>query len=73
MNIEKIRSDTPGCKNKIHLNNAGSALMPVPVISAITDHIELESRIGGYEAQHTNKKRKRPGGDSAIESTEYDE
>ena len=51
MDTEKFRSETPGCRNKIHLNNAGSALMPAPVISAITDHIELESRIGGYEAQ----------------------
>ena len=64
MNIDKVRSDTPGCKNKIHLNNAGSALMPAPVISAITDHIELESRIGGYEAQDA----RRQAIDAAYES-----
>ena len=50
MNIQRIRYETPGCEDCIHLNNAGSALMPEPVIRAIHDHITLESRIGGYEA-----------------------
>jgi selenocysteine lyase/cysteine desulfurase len=50
MNIPQLRSDTPGCEERIHLNNAGSALMPAPVVRAIQDHITLESRIGGYEA-----------------------
>ena len=49
--IERYRSDTPGCSHRVHLNNAGSGLMPSPVINAITSHIKLESEIGGYEAQ----------------------
>jgi selenocysteine lyase/cysteine desulfurase len=44
------RADTPGCAHRNHLNNAGAALMPQPVIDAITDHVRLESEIGGYEA-----------------------
>src|SRR5690349_15300886 len=44
------RADTPGCAHRNHLNNAGAALMPQPVISAIDEHIRLESEIGGYEA-----------------------
>ena len=50
MNIDELRADTPGCAERIHLNNAGSALMPRPVLAAIQDHFALEGRIGGYEA-----------------------
>jgi len=48
--IERIRAETPGCAHRIHLNNAGAALMPAPVLTAMVHHLELESEIGGYEA-----------------------
>ena len=44
------RADTPGCAERIHLNNAGAALMPSSVLGAIVEHLQLESWIGGYEA-----------------------
>jgi selenocysteine lyase/cysteine desulfurase len=50
MDIAKLRAETPGCKERVHLNNAGAALMPEPVIRVVQDHFALESRIGGYEA-----------------------
>lgn len=50
LNFEKIYADTPGKKNVIHLNNAGSALMPRPVLDAQIAHLKLEASIGGYEA-----------------------
>jgi selenocysteine lyase/cysteine desulfurase len=51
VNIERLRAETPGCAERIHLNNAGAALMPEPVVRVPQDHISLEGRIGGYEAE----------------------
>lgn len=48
--IAKLREDTPGCKQVLHFNNAGAALSPQPVISAMQEHLLLESMSGGYEA-----------------------
>jgi selenocysteine lyase/cysteine desulfurase len=48
--IEKFRGDTPGCVHRVHLNNAGAALMPFPVLNAIQEHLTFEARVGGYEA-----------------------
>jgi selenocysteine lyase/cysteine desulfurase len=50
MNIEKFRADTPGCRERVHLNNAGAALPPEPVIRRVQEHFALEATIGGYEA-----------------------
>jgi cysteine desulfurase/selenocysteine lyase len=48
--VQRARRDTPGCDRRIHLNNAGAALMPTPVLDACRDYLELESLQGGYEA-----------------------
>ncbi len=50
IDLARARRETPGTAEVIHLNNAGAALMPRGVIEALVGHIELEGRIGGYEA-----------------------
>lgn len=51
VNIKLFREQTPGCQQVCHLNNAGASLPPQPVTSAVLDYLQLESKIGGYEAE----------------------
>ncbi|SFN89670.1 Selenocysteine lyase/Cysteine desulfurase [Actinomadura madurae] len=55
MDIDEIRTDTPGCAKVAHLNNAGAALPPRPVIDAVAGHFAQESTIGAYEAADQNQ------------------
>jgi selenocysteine lyase/cysteine desulfurase len=50
MNVDQLRAQTPGCLHRIHLNNAGAALMSRSTLAAMTTHLQLEAEIGGYEA-----------------------
>ena len=47
--IDKARRETRGADNRIHFNNAGSSLMPVPVADALYAYLKKEEEIGGYE------------------------
>jgi cysteine desulfurase/selenocysteine lyase len=50
IDVQRARRKTPGCKNVLHFNNAGAALMPQPVLHATIAHLQLEALVGGYEA-----------------------
>ena len=47
---KKIYADTPGKKNIIHFNNAGASLMTQIVLDTQKNYLDLEAKIGGYEA-----------------------
>ena len=49
IDIARARAETPGAANVLHFNNAGSSLMPQPVLDATVDYLNLEAQIGGYE------------------------
>lgn len=48
--LAQWRQDTPGCSNRVHLNNAGAGLMPRSVLDIMTQHLQRESVLGGYES-----------------------
>jgi selenocysteine lyase/cysteine desulfurase len=48
-NIQRARADTRYCDDIVHFNNAGAALMPVPVSDLLHDYLQKEERYGGYE------------------------
>ena len=55
--LERWRAQTPGCAAVLHLNHAGSSLPPDVVTSTVVDHLRLEERIGGYEAEDAARDR----------------
>jgi selenocysteine lyase/cysteine desulfurase len=55
--VERARAATPGAADRIHLNNAGAALMTETVLEAQIEHLRLEATIGGYEAAAATEER----------------
>lgn len=49
IDLVRVRADTPGCSEVIHLNNAGSSLPPAIVVDTVVQYLEAESLVGGYE------------------------
>jgi len=49
--IQRARNETTACNEVIHFNNAGAALMPIPVCEALHGYLRSEERLGGYETE----------------------
>jgi selenocysteine lyase/cysteine desulfurase len=50
IDVDRARSDTPGSQSRTHLDNARASLMPLPVLAAMQEHLELEAQVGSAEA-----------------------
>jgi len=66
LDVARLRADTPGAAHVAHFNNAGSALPPRRVTEAVVGHLELESRVGGYEAAELATRRIEAAYDAAA-------
>ena len=47
--VERARRETRGCQERIHFNNAGASLQPIPVADALCAYLREEEEQGGYE------------------------
>lgn len=47
--LARARRETRGCEGRIHFNNAGAALPPIPVTEALYGYLRQEELEGGYE------------------------
>jgi selenocysteine lyase/cysteine desulfurase len=50
IDLAAARADTPGCRELVFLDNAGSSLPPAPVLHEVRAHLKREAEIGGYRA-----------------------
>jgi selenocysteine lyase/cysteine desulfurase len=50
VDVDALRAVTPGCAHRVHLNNAGAALLAQPTLDAMLGHLRREAEVGGYEA-----------------------
>lgn len=50
LDVARLRADCRGLPALAHLNNAGAALLPAPVVDRVVAHLRTEETAGGYEA-----------------------
>jgi len=53
--INRARIETRYCEDVVHFNNAGAALMPISVTTALHNYLYKEERMGGYETANEEK------------------
>lgn len=57
IDLDSIRSETPGVDHSTYLHSAGSALPPQTVLDAVMNHLDLEAIVGGYTAAARESER----------------
>jgi selenocysteine lyase/cysteine desulfurase len=57
IDLQRVRAETIGVNHRVHLNNAGAALMPTPVLDAMTGYLRREAEVGGYETEDEQAER----------------
>jgi len=55
LDVAALRRATPGTRHARHFNAAGSALPSAATLATVIQHLQLESRIGGYEAAEASR------------------
>ncbi|MFJ3895645.1 FAD-dependent oxidoreductase [Streptomyces sp. NPDC090083] len=50
LDVAALRAATPGMRHAHHMNAAGAALPSRATLATITEHLRMESLLGGYEA-----------------------
>lgn len=50
IDVAAVRAATPGAARAHHFNAAGCSLASTATLAAVIEHLELEARVGGYEA-----------------------
>ncbi|MFB9903220.1 aminotransferase class V-fold PLP-dependent enzyme [Allokutzneria oryzae] len=50
IDFDAVRTDTPGARERVFLDSAGSSLPPEPVLRETIAHLRRESEVGGYRA-----------------------
>jgi cysteine desulfurase/selenocysteine lyase len=61
IDLARARRETPGTNTVTHFNNAGAALMPQPVLDAVTGYLQEEALYGGYETANKHSERLEKG------------
>ena len=51
IDLERARADTPGCRDRVFLDSAGSSLPPTVALEAVVGHLRREAEVGGYVAE----------------------
>lgn len=55
IDLARVRAETRGCEDVVHLNNAGAALPPAPVADHLYAYLKDEELRGGYETADSRR------------------